>query len=194
MELSSLAEANDAILVKDIALDEGITMLDDPEHIVVRIEAPTIEEVEEVEEEAEPEEAAKPKRFPPRPPKSPDRRPLVAGFLLVGAGLAEGLYGLWAMLHSPQVSAERFEDLVRWAYFSQGFIAAFLGPGTDEELFVRSDVDRGSRRGTRQRRRGRRQNRQGQRDDDVCDQPCVGHSEPSLPSSRSTPSASASTP
>ena len=31
------------------------------------------------------------------------------------------------MFHTPQVTAGRFEEIVQWAYFSQGFMAAFLG-------------------------------------------------------------------
>ena len=64
LDLSSLAEAEQAIQVKDITLDEGIAVLDDPEHIVVRISVAPIERMEEVvveevgkaPEEAPPEE------------------------------------------------------------------------------------------------------------------------------------------
>jgi hypothetical protein len=126
-----LEEPSAPDLVYDMRMPETAAPEEGPDLTVLEREAIEMlgeaEEEEVEEEEAELEEEAKPRRFPPRPPKSPDRRPIFAGFLLVGAGLAEGLYGLWAMFHSPQVSAGRFEDLVRWAYFSQGFIAAFLG-------------------------------------------------------------------
>ena len=48
LDLSSLAEAEQAIQVKDIVLGEGIAVLDDPEHMVVRISVVQIEKVEEV--------------------------------------------------------------------------------------------------------------------------------------------------
>ena len=60
LDISSLTEAEQAIQVKDIALDEGITVFDDPEHIVVKISALPVEKVEEVavEEAVEAPEAA----------------------------------------------------------------------------------------------------------------------------------------
>jgi large subunit ribosomal protein L25 len=60
LDLSHLTEAEQAIQVKDIALDEGITVFDDPEYVVARISALPVEKVEEVveEEEIEAPEAA----------------------------------------------------------------------------------------------------------------------------------------
>ena len=65
LDISSLTEVEQAIRVKDISLDEGITVLSDPEQLVVRISLRHVEKVEEeekveVEGEAEveaPEEA-----------------------------------------------------------------------------------------------------------------------------------------
>ena len=65
LDISSLTEVEQAIRVKDISLDEGITVLSDPEQLVVRISVRHVEKVEEeekveVEGEAEveaPEEA-----------------------------------------------------------------------------------------------------------------------------------------
>ncbi|MFC1860312.1 50S ribosomal protein L25 [Chloroflexota bacterium] len=50
VDLSSLAERDQAIRVKDVVFGEEITVLDDPEHIVVKIGARPKEEVEVVEE------------------------------------------------------------------------------------------------------------------------------------------------
>jgi large subunit ribosomal protein L25 len=50
LDLSPLTEAEQAIQVKDIVLSERITVLDDPEYIVVKIGALTVEKVEKVEE------------------------------------------------------------------------------------------------------------------------------------------------
>jgi len=60
VDLSSLTEAEQAIRVKDITLDEEITVLNDPELIVVRISSRPVEKIEEVvaEEVAEAPEAA----------------------------------------------------------------------------------------------------------------------------------------
>ncbi len=63
LDLSHLTEAEQAIQVKDIPLDEGITVFDDPEYVVARISALPVEKVEEVVEEEEieaPEEAPSP--------------------------------------------------------------------------------------------------------------------------------------
>ncbi len=51
LELSSLTEAEQAIQVKDITLGEGVTVLNDPEHMVVKIVMRPVEKVEEVIEE-----------------------------------------------------------------------------------------------------------------------------------------------
>jgi len=47
IDLGSLTEREQAIRVKDIHLGEGITVLDDPERLVVKIGAPRAERVEE---------------------------------------------------------------------------------------------------------------------------------------------------
>ena len=68
LDLSPLTEADQAILAKDLKLDEGITILTDPEHVIAKIslrhvEKEEVEEVEAVAEVAEeapaPEEEAK---------------------------------------------------------------------------------------------------------------------------------------
>ncbi len=51
LDLSSLTEAEQAIQVRDITLDEGVITLNDPEHIVVKITIRRVEKVEEVVEE-----------------------------------------------------------------------------------------------------------------------------------------------
>lgn len=58
VDISSLAEADQSIHVKDISLGEGITVLDDPEHVIVRVALLTIEKVEKVEKVAEVEAGA----------------------------------------------------------------------------------------------------------------------------------------
>ena len=60
LDLGSLAEAEQAIRVKDIELDKEITVISDPELVVVRISSKPAEKVEEViaEEAAEVPEAA----------------------------------------------------------------------------------------------------------------------------------------
>ena len=72
VDLSDLTEAEQAIHVEDIRLDDGITVLDNPEQLVVKISAGFIEKVveeEEVEAEVEaevevPEGAAPPEEGP----------------------------------------------------------------------------------------------------------------------------------
>ncbi|MFC1941115.1 50S ribosomal protein L25 [Chloroflexota bacterium] len=71
LDISSLEEVEQAIRVKDISLDEGITILNDPEQLVVRISVRRVEKVEvaaeveaEVEDEA-PEEAPVPEKEEP---------------------------------------------------------------------------------------------------------------------------------
>ena len=54
LDLSSLTEAEQAIHVRDITLDEGVTVLNDPQHMVVKI---SLRRVEKVEEEVAVEEA-----------------------------------------------------------------------------------------------------------------------------------------
>jgi large subunit ribosomal protein L25 len=54
LDLSSLTEAEQAIHVRDITLDEGVTVLNDPQHMVVKI---SLRHVEKVEEEVAVEEA-----------------------------------------------------------------------------------------------------------------------------------------
>jgi len=58
LDLSPLTEAEQAIQVKDIVLDEGITVFDDPEYVVAKITALPVEKVEEVVVEEEVIEAA----------------------------------------------------------------------------------------------------------------------------------------
>jgi hypothetical protein len=67
------------------------------------------------------------RRLPPRPPKSPDMRPVWAGFLLVGVGTAQLLWGLYTMARAPWVGEGRWADAVEWASFAAGFSAAVLG-------------------------------------------------------------------
>lgn len=50
LNLSSLTEAEQAIHVKDIMLGEGVTVLSDPEHVVVKISLRRLEREEEAEE------------------------------------------------------------------------------------------------------------------------------------------------
>ncbi|UCC93776.1 MAG: hypothetical protein JSW25_03675, partial [Thermoplasmata archaeon] len=86
------------------------------------------EEEEEVVEEVEEEEVEEaPTRSPPRPPKSPDMRPVYAGFILVFTGLSQLLYGIWAMVQSPDAAVGIWSPLVKWGAFSMGLTAAFLG-------------------------------------------------------------------
>lgn len=53
VDVSSLAEEDQSIHVQDIVLGEGIAVLDDPEHVVVKVSVLHIEKVEEVEKVAE---------------------------------------------------------------------------------------------------------------------------------------------
>ncbi len=90
----------------------------------------TIEETEEVEEGSEGEDQGEPlpKRIPPpRPPKSPDMRPVHAGFILVFTGLAQFIWGVLAMWNSPDTASGLWAPLILWGAFSMGFTAAFLG-------------------------------------------------------------------
>ena len=57
VDLSSLTEAKQAVHVRDITLDERVTVLNDPEHVVVKISLRHVEKVEEVVEKVEEEEA-----------------------------------------------------------------------------------------------------------------------------------------
>ena len=61
LDMSSLTEAEQTIFVKDITLDEGLTVLNNPEQLVVKISARhAVEEVVEEEKVEAPEEAALP--------------------------------------------------------------------------------------------------------------------------------------
>ena len=57
VDLSSLTEAEQAIHVRDITMDEGVTVLNDPEQMVVKISLRHVEKVEEVVKEVAVEEA-----------------------------------------------------------------------------------------------------------------------------------------
>ncbi len=63
VDLNSLTEAEQAIHVRDITLDEGVAILNDPEHVVVKISLRRVEKVEEAVEAPEaaqlPEEQSK---------------------------------------------------------------------------------------------------------------------------------------
>ncbi len=58
LDLSSLTESGQAMRVKDIELDKEVTVLNDPELVVVRISVRHVEKIEEVIEEAVEEEVA----------------------------------------------------------------------------------------------------------------------------------------
>ena len=60
VDISGLESIGDSILVKDLTMPDGITILDDPETMVVVATAPAAEEVEEAEEVDEFEEGAEP--------------------------------------------------------------------------------------------------------------------------------------
>ncbi len=60
VEISGLESIGDSILVKDLPVPDGITILEDPETMIVVATAPAAEEVEELEEELELEEGAEP--------------------------------------------------------------------------------------------------------------------------------------
>ena len=60
VDVTVLESIGDSILVKDLPIPDGITILDDPETMVVVATAPTVEEVEEPEEEIELEEGVEP--------------------------------------------------------------------------------------------------------------------------------------
>jgi large subunit ribosomal protein L25 len=70
LDLSPLTEVDQLIRVKEIILSEGVTVLNDPEHTVVKISSRPIEKVEEVVEEeiveevVEEEAAEAPERLP----------------------------------------------------------------------------------------------------------------------------------
>ena len=57
VDLNSLTEVEQAIHVRDITLDEGVAILNDPEHVVVKISLRHVEKVEEVVEKVAVEEA-----------------------------------------------------------------------------------------------------------------------------------------
>ena len=65
VDISSLTEPGQAIRVKDVALDEDITVLNDPELVVVKISAKLVEKVEEELVEVAEEEAGAPEEAPP---------------------------------------------------------------------------------------------------------------------------------
>ena len=53
VDLNSLTEAEQAIHVRDITLDEGVAILNDPEHVVVKVSLRRVEKVEEAVEAPE---------------------------------------------------------------------------------------------------------------------------------------------
>lgn len=59
VDISGFTEYHDHVLVKDIAIPEGITIFDDPEAVVISATAPKIEEPKEEEEGVEGEEGKK---------------------------------------------------------------------------------------------------------------------------------------
>jgi len=64
VDISSLTEPEQTIRVKDVALDKDITVLNDPELVVVKISSRPVEKIEEevvevIEEAEEAEEAPK---------------------------------------------------------------------------------------------------------------------------------------
>jgi len=75
LDLSPLTEVEQLIRVKEIILSEGVTVLNDPEHTVVKISSRPVEKVEEVveeevvEEEVEEGAAEAPERLPEEEPK-----------------------------------------------------------------------------------------------------------------------------
>jgi len=69
LDISSLIDTEQTIRVKDIVLGDGVTILNDPEHVAVKISTRPIGRVEEeeevVEEEVEEEKAEAPEATPP---------------------------------------------------------------------------------------------------------------------------------
>jgi len=63
LDISSLTEADEVLRVKDIELEKGVTVLNDPEVVVAKISARRVEEVVEEAVEA-PEEAPPPEKEP----------------------------------------------------------------------------------------------------------------------------------
>ncbi|MFC2072149.1 50S ribosomal protein L25 [Chloroflexota bacterium] len=69
VDISSLTELEQAVRVKDIGLDKEITVLNDPEHMVVRIISRQVEKIEErvvAEEAVEAPEAVSPREEEPK--------------------------------------------------------------------------------------------------------------------------------
>ena len=60
VDISGLESIGDSILVRDLPVPDGITILEDPGTMIVVATAPAAEEVEEPEEELELEEGAEP--------------------------------------------------------------------------------------------------------------------------------------
>lgn len=67
VDISALLDAEQTIHVKDIAVDEGITVTNDPEQTVVKISVKRAEKVEEVEAEATAEQAEEESGGSPNP-------------------------------------------------------------------------------------------------------------------------------
>jgi large subunit ribosomal protein L25 len=62
VDISSLKEIGDSILVKDIEIPAGVEVLTPEDEMIVLITSPAVEEEEEVEEELEPEVIEKGKK------------------------------------------------------------------------------------------------------------------------------------
>ena len=67
VDISALTDAEQILHVKDIAVDEGVTVTNDPEQTVVKISVKRAEKVEEVEAEATAEEAKEESGDSPNP-------------------------------------------------------------------------------------------------------------------------------
>ena len=74
LDLSPLTEVEQAIQVRDITLGEEVTVLNDPEHIVVKISWRPVEKVEEVVEEVVEEEVVEAPERAPLPEEKPKEK------------------------------------------------------------------------------------------------------------------------
>ncbi len=74
LDLSPLTEVEQVIQVRDITLGEEVTVLNDPEHIVVKISWRPVEKVEEVVEEVVEEEVVEAPERAPLPEEKPKEK------------------------------------------------------------------------------------------------------------------------